>query len=742
MNDPDGAQPAINTGKGVQKHTMADVSRDFSKSLTKEQRPIVLALIVLAVCAVLIGGLLKYADDAAGRAGAVVAKVDLVLHDVASANEAERRLFAAGDPTQTGALSDALDTVQHSVEGLVSAISGDSNLSNKADAVKSASESWLDQMRSSEVNWSTHSAVTEQAGLMDTLVRNLDGIAETARDSSAVAQTISAGGATVLIVVAIIVVVLGISKMTATAVVVTAEIHKLLEARDGQIEILRRNRALLLATMQGIGDALMAVDMQGRITFMNPLAEKLTGWIEQDAVGKDITRVLTLANEKTKDKQELPIQEVLNNHIDKELAANSLVVGRADTGTKPISGHVAPVWDDAGDVIGAAVLFRDVSERRGAREAIRTSEAHKEAIIDNALDAVILMTSDGKIIEFNASAESIFGYKRADALGRMVADLIVPPSLREKHNQGLRNYLTSRKPRILGKRVEMTGMRKGGVEFPMELSITVVPELEPPVFATFLRDITESKAAEAVLVSAKETAEAESRDKSQFLNNMSDELRTPLNAVIGYSEMLQEEVKERRPEDFLPDLKKINEAGRHLLMLVNDVLDLSRIEAGKMQLFLDTFEVADLIEDVTRAAQPVSARNSNRLNVLCDKGLGSMMSDRNKIRQSILYLVNNATKFATDRDLELRVARKGSNVYFKMSDLSPGIAEEASDKLAEAFASASRTSTLRFGGHGLGLEIARQLCEMMGGSLTGDREVGHSPTFTICLPDKITGPAS
>ncbi|MGO8670822.1 MAG: PAS domain-containing sensor histidine kinase [Capsulimonadaceae bacterium] len=721
---------------------MADVSRDFSKSLTKEQRPIVLALIVLAVCAVLIGGLLKYADDAAGRAGAVVAKVDLVLHDVASANEAERRLFAAGDPTQTGALSDALDTVQHSVEGLVSAISGDSNLSNKADAVKSASESWLDQMRSSEVNWSTHSAVTEQAGLMDTLVRNLDGIAETARDSSAVAQTISAGGATVLIVVAIIVVVLGISKMTATAVVVTAEIHKLLEARDGQIEILRRNRALLLATMQGIGDALMAVDMQGRITFMNPLAEKLTGWIEQDAVGKDITRVLTLANEKTKDKQELPIQEVLNNHIDKELAANSLVVGRADTGTKPISGHVAPVWDDAGDVIGAAVLFRDVSERRGAREAIRTSEAHKEAIIDNALDAVILMTSDGKIIEFNASAESIFGYKRADALGRMVADLIVPPSLREKHNQGLRNYLTSRKPRILGKRVEMTGMRKGGVEFPMELSITVVPELEPPVFATFLRDITESKAAEAVLVSAKETAEAESRDKSQFLNNMSDELRTPLNAVIGYSEMLQEEVKERRPEDFLPDLKKINEAGRHLLMLVNDVLDLSRIEAGKMQLFLDTFEVADLIEDVTRAAQPVSARNSNRLNVLCDKGLGSMMSDRNKIRQSILYLVNNATKFATDRDLELRVARKGSNVYFKMSDLSPGIAEEASDKLAEAFASASRTSTLRFGGHGLGLEIARQLCEMMGGSLTGDREVGHSPTFTICLPDKITGPAS
>jgi len=505
--------------------------------------------------------------------------------------------------------------------------------------------------------------------------------------------------------------------------------------RDSQIDVLKRNRALLVTTMNSIGDALVATDSTSRITFMNPIAEKMTGWQEADAVGKELNRVVIATSEKTGDKLDLPVAQVLKNSIEKDIPANILVANR-DGVTTPIAGHAVPIWDDAANVTGVAVVFRDISEKRGAREAIRTSEAHKEAIIESALECVIMMDSTGKVIEFNGAAEQTFGYQRSEALGRPVADLIVPPSLRERHTKGFQRYLQTGQATILGKRVEMTGMRKGGAEIPIELAITQVPRQEPPVFATFLRDISERKAAEAALVAAKDAALAESQDKSLFLNNMSDELRTPLNAVIGYSEMLTEEINERRPADMVPDLKKINEAGRHLLMLVTDVLDLSRIEAGKMEVYTDTFEVLDLIEDVTNAAKPFAERNQNSFKVTCGDNLGSMLSDRMKIRQSILYLVNNASKFAHERDLELQVSRTGSTLQFKMADLSPGIADDTTDQLADAFATSNSTSTIRFGGHGLGLVIARHLCEMLGGTLKGERQVGHSPVYTITLPDK------
>lgn len=540
-----------------------------------------------------------------------------------------------------------------------------------------------------------------------------------------------------LTVIAILYLIYGLWCLWGVVPVVKKAFNDALQSRESQIDSLRKNRALLITTMNSIGDALVATDSGGRITFMNPIAEKLTGWQEEDAVGKEAMRVVVAVSEKTQDKVELPIGPVLKNNIEREIPANLVVTDRSG-GSKPIAGHAVPVWDEAGKVNGVALVFRDITEKRGAREAVRTSEAHKEAIIENALECVIMMDSQGKVIEFNAASESTFGYQRSEALGRPVADLIVPASLRERHVQGLQRYLQTGQASILGKRVEMSGMRKGGLEIPLEIAITQVPNQDPPVFAAFLRDISERKAAEAALVAAKDAALAESRDKSQFLNNMSDELRTPLNAVIGYSEILQEEINERKPAEMVPDLRKINDAGRHLLMLVTDVLDLSRIEAGKMEVFADNFEVLDLVEDVSRASVPFAERNQNRFKVTCGDQLGSMNSDRQKIRQSILYLVNNACKFAHERDLELQVSRSGSTVQFKMIDTSPGIAGDATDQLADAFASSNSSSTIRFGGHGLGLVIARHLCEMLGGSLTGERQVGHSPVYTIQLPDKAS----
>jgi PAS domain S-box-containing protein len=587
--------------------------------------------------------------------------------------------------------------------------------------------------------------------------------------------TLSAAGIALLICLILVLLALA-ALLTVKAVAVLNTVRKPGRApRDNQIDTLRRNRSLLLTTMNSIGDALVATDAGGRITFMNLIAEKMTGWGEAEAVGKAIVQVVTMESDKAGSKIDLPVAQVLQNSVNKELSSNVFVLSRGG-GKKPVAGQAVPVWDDAGTVSGAALIFRDVSERKSAREAVRASQAHKEAIIENAIECVILMDHEGRVIEFNAAAESTFGYGRGEALGRPVADLIVPPALRERHVRGFRRFLdtlptpgpslkgretlvasgTSKRDvsgdersedkrtaalshsgAEIGKRVEMTGMRKDGVEIPIELAVTVVPNQDPPVFAAFLRDVSDRKAGEAALIAAKEAAETESRDKSRFLNNMSDELRTPLNAVIGYSEMLQEEIRERRPEELIPDLKKISDAARHLMMLVNDVLDLARIEAGQMELYPETFDVADMIRDIEQAAQPLVAKNDNQFKITPGINLGSMHSDRLKIRQCILYLLNNACRFANQRDLDLRVARIGANIQFRMLDLSPSVAVEATDQLVDALAAGGPKSTPRFGGHGLGLVIARHFCKMMSGELVGERKVGHSPTYTITLPDKI-----
>jgi len=730
---------------------MPDEPQEFATSMGRTLRPLQIVLGVIAFIILLSLVPQGSYEGTAKNASAVAMSVGEVERHIAEMESAQERLYSTGDVRNRDMFNAAVAELQPSLSDLYQNAAAVPQVKNQLAQVKSDIASWLGQVNPAVTNWtptttppSPTSGQTDANGARpstepDDILLSLSQIASTA-GSAADSASDKLNVAWALTIICLGLIALAWFLMVSSRTSLVALYKHAVSTRDSQIESLRRNRSLLVTTLHGIGDALVATDAAGRITFMNPIAEKMTGWIESDAVGKDIGRVVVTENDKTGAKVELPVAQVLRSSVEKELASN-LMVSTRDGVKKPIAGHAAPIWEEGGAVTGTAVLFRDITDRKGAREAVRTSEAHKEAIIENAIECVVMMDHEGRIIEFNAAAESTFGYSRSEALGRLVADLIVPPSLREQHTRGFKRFLQTRQPSILGKRVEMKGMRKGGAEIPIELAITEVPRQDPPVFATFLRDISDRKAAEAALVAAKEAAEAESRDKSQFLNNMSDELRTPLNAVIGYSEMLQDEIRERKPEEFVPDLKKINEAGRHLLMLVNDVLDLSRIEAGKMELYVETFEVADMVQDMDVAVQPLAARNNNRLKITAASNLGSMNSDRLKIRQCILYLVNNACKFANDRDLELQVARVGAKIRFRMSDLSPGIAEEADDKLAEAFASANPNSTLRFGGHGLGLVIARHLCEMMGGDLVGERKVGHSPSYTITLPDKINGPS-
>jgi signal transduction histidine kinase/DNA-binding response OmpR family regulator len=251
-------------------------------------------------------------------------------------------------------------------------------------------------------------------------------------------------------------------------------------------------------------------------------------------------------------------------------------------------------------------------------------------------------------------------------------------------------------------------------------------------------DVTELKKREAEVAAARDEAMQATQAKSQFLASMSHELRTPLNAIIGYSEMLHEQAEDLGQESFLPDLQKIESAGRHLLDLINNILDLSKIEAGKMDVLIEDFEVGALIAEVQSVIQPLMAKNANTLVVDCGPGLGTMRSDQTKLRQNLFNLLSNAAKF-TERGQITLVARRLTRdnqdwLEFKVSDTGIGMSQDQLDKLFQAFAQAEASTARDYGGTGLGLAITKQFCKMLGGNITVESTPGVGSTFTVMLP--------
>ncbi|MCB0167167.1 MAG: GAF domain-containing protein [Anaerolineae bacterium] len=251
---------------------------------------------------------------------------------------------------------------------------------------------------------------------------------------------------------------------------------------------------------------------------------------------------------------------------------------------------------------------------------------------------------------------------------------------------------------------------------------------------------------------AREAAESASRAKSAFLANMSHELRTPLNAIIGYSEMLQEEAEDIGQEEIVPDLKKIQTASNHLLTLINDILDLSKIEAGRMELDLDTFDVMNLVESVIMTIQPSIEKNHNRLELQQPGEVGVMYADPLKIRQVLFNLLSNAAKFTQNGSITLQVIREaapstnGNNptdrstdwIRFRVSDTGIGMTADQSNRIFDAFTQADSSTTRKYGGTGLGLAISQRLCQMMGGQITVESQPNHGSTFTMSLPARVS----
>ena len=291
------------------------------------------------------------------------------------------------------------------------------------------------------------------------------------------------------------------------------------------------------------------------------------------------------------------------------------------------------------------------------------------------------------------------------------------------------------------------------MNFPVTIGRDVVAMLEffspdptPPAAAlislmndvgTQIGRVVERMQADEALRAAKEAAEVANEAKSTFLASMSHEFRTPLNAIIGYAEMLEEEASDGGQEDLLPDLGKIRSAGRHLLGVINDVLDLSKIEAGRTDLYLETFSVDTLLDEVAATVRPLAESKGNRLEIRKGDGLGEMYSDLTKVRQTLLNLSGNASKFTEAGTVTVNARRDGDDLVFEVSDTGIGIAPEHMDRLFQPFSQAESSTARRFGGTGLGLVISRRFCEMLGGAVTVQSEPGVGSTFTVRLPARF-----
>ncbi len=618
--------------------------------------------------------------------------------------------------------------------------------------------------------------------------------------------------------------------------------------------------------LQAVLDHAQAVisvkDRACRYLFVNRRFEAVFARSSEEVLGKadvDLFRAATA--------------RALHAHDERVLAAGEPVeveetVAGSDGAPLTFLSTKFPLRDAEGRIYALCSISTDISARIAAERALRESEARKAAVLQSALDAVITIDHEGTVVEVNAATERIFSYTAGEMVGRDMAELIVPPSMREAHRHGMRHFLATGQGSALGRRLELPAMRMDGSEFPIELAILPIALEGPPMFTGHIRDITERKEAEralresraryeritrnvpgmvyqfivrkdgtsgfpfvsdgsrelfgcepgaieadaGVLVAAivpedragfqqsvldsagtlaqwlwegrfhspggevrwarcvsrptreangdtiwdgvviditdrkraeeeareaRDNAERATRARDEFLSRMSHELRTPLNAILGFGQILERTELTARQEE---GVEQIVKAGRHLLGLINEVLDLARIESGRLSMSPEPVEVAEVVGEALELMRPLF--EERRLTLTRGAMPGTwVLADRQRLRQVLLNLLSNAGKYnCTGGTVEVRCApAEAGRLAISVRDTGPGISAEQMEMLFVPFErfGAERDETE---GTGIGLAISRKLMEAMGGSIAVESVPGRGSTFSISLPS-VPAPA-
>ncbi|MBE9552998.1 MAG: PAS domain S-box protein [Proteobacteria bacterium] len=384
------------------------------------------------------------------------------------------------------------------------------------------------------------------------------------------------------------------------------------------------------------------------------------------------------------------------------------------------------------------ITGHDITERKRAERELRDSEARLSGILRISPEAVIVTDGSQHITLFSDGAERTFGYTAADILGKSI-DVLMPPDAREVHREHVRKFLRSpHASRLMNARQEVRAQAKDGTMFPVEASVSKLQLDGETVFTVLLRDITERKQAQNLLLAAKEEAESASRAKSEFLANMSHELRTPLNAILGFSEVIRNQVLGVvGVEKYVEYADDIHRSGEHLLEIIGDILDVARIDSGQIKLDEDSVPVDELIESSRVLIQERAEANGLEIAVSLPPETQILFCDSRKMKQILINLLSNAVKFTGcggSISIGARIDEPTGDIVFQVRDNGIGMSVEDVPRVMEPFVQIESSLTRHHEGTGLGLPLVKKLTELHGGSLELETAPGKGTVAYVSLP--------
>jgi PAS domain S-box-containing protein len=476
--------------------------------------------------------------------------------------------------------------------------------------------------------------------------------------------------------------------------------------------------------------------VDGRFKYINSAYEDFHDVSEKEIVGRTLVDVF-------------PDQAAIFSKLDSEVLEegnriDTEEVHKSNTGEQTIFQVIKfPIADLDGRNVAVAGLDLDVTEHRRAEHAKEEASKRLQVALSSMSDGIYILDKELRYIVFNQRYIDLLDFP--DGLvyeGAWVKDVTTFAAKRgdygDQFEGDVDDIVAARLKHIVSgntTRVENISPKGRIIEY-------IGSPIEGGGVVMVLRDITERKQAEMKLAEAVEAAKEANLAKSAFLANMSHELRTPMNAIIGYAEIIQEEAKEKENEDLLTDIEEIIDSGEHLLSLINDVLDISKIEAGRMDIFVEKFEVKKMVEQVASTTKALVEKGGNRLEFNLPDGEVKIDADLTKVRQILYNLLSNAAKFTNDGQISIGAEwQKDENedrlIRFGVSDTGIGIPQEKLSTIFEEFSQADETTTRDFGGTGLGLALVRRFCELMGGRAWAESEIGRGSTFYFEIPEHV-----
>lgn len=498
------------------------------------------------------------------------------------------------------------------------------------------------------------------------------------------------------------------------------------------------NESFIRAVLDAALSCIISMNDKGVILSANHAAVRMFGYQAHELTGKKINLLMP---EPYRSEHDGYLEHYLKTGERKIIGIGREVIGLNKNGSQfPMDLAVNEVSCEGGERLFVGILT-DISKRKKLEDDLRNHRDHLEelvsiqtaevrAIVQTAVNGIVTIDEQGTVHIFNPAAELIFGYQAAEVVGRNVS-ILMPEPYHSQHDDYLRNFLRTRQQKIIGIGREVSGLRKDGSLFPMYLAVGHTTLANGSnLFVAFVSDITAQKNSERALFDAKEAAEAGARAKAAFIANMSHEIRTPMNAILGFSEVVLQD------SQLAPDTQKhvrtIYSAAKSLLAIINDILDVSKLESGKFSLETVCFHLPNMLADTLQAVENRAAEKNLALNIEYDIRLPQrFLGDPTRLRQVVLNLVGNAVKFTAQGGITLRVepGDQPDIVHFAVLDSGIGMTPEQLVTVFEPFSQADVSTTRRYGGTGLGTTISKQIVDMMGGRIWADSTFGKGSAF-------------